>query len=155
MYARGIAWVETQLKSKSMGATKICSWTSLRWMKALQYHLKGGCVAPEKADCKSSECFLCPALQHTLGHCCQLRGGPSLLPWAPFCPSHSLHTEGKPRAALSLLPSVSPCVCVSAGPPPGSGRALPGHSASSELLLLSQSLWPECHQGVSLMQLKR
>lgn len=132
-----------------MWATKICCWSCQGWMKALQYYLKGRRVATEKADCKSSKCFLGLALQHAVGHCCQLRGGPSLLSWAAFCPSHAAlasSRRGKICAAALAFPlCVSPSVCLQrllwaqGGVCRGTWPCL-----SAEALLLTQSLSPEC-----------
>lgn len=67
MYASGAAWVETQLKNIGMWATEIFSWTSQRWRKELQSHLKGRGAAMDKTDCTSSKCLLCLALQCAVG----------------------------------------------------------------------------------------
>lgn len=67
MYARGAAWVETQLKNIGMWATEIFSWTSQRWRKELQSHLRGRGAAMDKTYCTSSKCLLCLALQCAVG----------------------------------------------------------------------------------------
>lgn len=97
-----------------MWATKICSWTSQRWMTAVQYHLKGRSVALKRLTAKvqnASPALLCrvqwgiAVSSGDVPHCSH--GQLSAHPMQPLLAPHG----GKIRVQL-FLPSMSLWACL-------------------------------------------